>query len=1170
MPKTVRIKATPQADKNIHVKLEQDFDLLEILSLKISKSDIYTRMCAEYGVIVGRALANSGFGIPNAKISVFVPLTKEDEKDPVISQLYPYKQVNDKNEEGYRYNLLPKTSEGCNHKATGSFFTAEEAINNPIVVEVFEKYYKYTTKTNNSGDFMLWGIPLGVQTVHASIDVSDIGCYSMRPYQFIKEGVSPAKFESSLEFKSSNNLDTLPQIIIQNKVVDVVPFWGDDELCNVGITRTDFDLRDSGVEIIPSATFMGSIITDEDSNYVHIRGDASRNQGNLCSLTTGTGTIEAVRHTILKEEDGCTPKLEYFNLEKGGKVIDGDGSWVIQVPMNLEFVVTNEYGEQVISNNPKVGIPTEGKYRFRISFDANSGENRKGSYLVPNIREYELESNPISDYTNPITGEVYSSPSYTFSDKLINYPLDNNGSWENSPAYKCEDYFYHFEPNKVYTIANFIDNYRKRYDGEDPRNSRWNFIGIKSINPPPESTCADITKEFPSNDVFRGGTMFFTAQQLLRTYQIVTVLLTALTTMASVILMFFDIGRFWQQLAILTTGGLSGILAAIVFNVSAIGQAIAAGVATTLYLSLMFILLKSFYFVRRLYNFPSCEPCSCGAAWYLRVMGSQFATDEDEIQETHGEDNKSVGTCSENPYMTGYANNNKYWQGKGNEFPRGCYVITWTNAIYGTLVVVTVVIVVLAIIPMFGPGLVGNAVAIAAGIQAVVMIVDIGRMLVGMNQWRMLADIYMGLCQGVFNMKFSNNWVNGVLYHFRFMRKTRKVDSSGSALLNPVDLYPDRVIWRQQENDTTYYYYRSCPFTLTGGFSAQNVNVDPSDDWPLNSVDPEKGEEHCGINFPTTIVDLGPLDPCITELCSETGIANPDECFFVDKLKPSSYQPTQELLGRIIQQKVGIQDWYQFRYSGINKWFGPIYVDLNISSFLTQQWNGNVTFNERIGSAGAAEGTGRLIDGDIAQLIATNSMLSISTYTTDNQDPYYGLSLGGSNQQWYDQFGPQQGGIVNEETTQFHLLVRDNTLLQCLTGDRDGLSHTQVVPSYIWNKQNQAYGTLHADYIFDSTCTGTEIHTMGYQQGYGTYLPHPDYPEGTNSGDWSSPPFYALGPPATLPPLGIFNTTAQVGYFTASSWSRLGSNLFFYFGLRQGASSYDKFINEYLPPGENE
>jgi hypothetical protein len=32
------------------------------------------------------------------------------------------------------------------------------------------------------------------------------------------------------------------------------------KLCNIGITRVDFDLRDLGIEIKPQAVFMGSIV----------------------------------------------------------------------------------------------------------------------------------------------------------------------------------------------------------------------------------------------------------------------------------------------------------------------------------------------------------------------------------------------------------------------------------------------------------------------------------------------------------------------------------------------------------------------------------------------------------------------------------------------------------------------------------------------------------------------------------------------------------------------------------------------------------------------------------------------------------------------------------------------------------------------------------------------
>lgn len=111
MTKSYRIRTQPGTDKNIRVNINQDFDFLEILSLKLRQEDVYTRFCADYGVVTGRVVVNGGYGVPNANVSIFVPLDSVDETDPVISTLYPYKNVDQKNEDGYRYNLLPYRKE---------------------------------------------------------------------------------------------------------------------------------------------------------------------------------------------------------------------------------------------------------------------------------------------------------------------------------------------------------------------------------------------------------------------------------------------------------------------------------------------------------------------------------------------------------------------------------------------------------------------------------------------------------------------------------------------------------------------------------------------------------------------------------------------------------------------------------------------------------------------------------------------------------------------------------------------------------------------------------------------------------------------------------------------------------------------------------------------------
>ena len=89
---------------------------------------------------------------------------------------------------------------------------------------------------------MIWGVPLGTQVVHVDLDLSDMGCQSLVPYDLIYEGISEEKFENKYTYMASDNLDALPQIISFDKTVDVYPFWGNEDLCEIGITRTDFDL----------------------------------------------------------------------------------------------------------------------------------------------------------------------------------------------------------------------------------------------------------------------------------------------------------------------------------------------------------------------------------------------------------------------------------------------------------------------------------------------------------------------------------------------------------------------------------------------------------------------------------------------------------------------------------------------------------------------------------------------------------------------------------------------------------------------------------------------------------------------------------------------------------------------------------------------------------------
>lgn len=425
--KSYRIRTTVGDKPNvINVQLNQTFDMFEILSLKFTQQSAYKLYESSYGIVVGRVLANGGFGIPNAKVSIFIP--KADDMSIEDSILYPYSNVTDSSADGIRYNLLPDSLDDSCYQNVGTFPNKRLLLDNNDLIEIFDEYWKYTTTTNQSGDYMLFGIPSGNQTLHVDIDLSDIGLLSQRPRDMIYKGYDANMFESPNKFKQSTNLDSLAQIYSQNSGLYVYPFWGDTSNGSdtIAVTRCDVQIQ---YTFEPTCVFIGSIITDTGSNAIGKNCTATQNVGKMSDLITGEGSIEMIRKTI----DG---RVEEFPI-KGNRVIDGDGVWCYQIPMNLDYVTTDEYGNMVPTDNPEKGIPTRTRVRFRISLDEAPSDNtarKRCRYLVPN--------NPRMTDDYPI-----------FSDtKFVNYEFGTNTREED-----YRDMFW----NQVYTVKSYIPRLQK-------------------------------------------------------------------------------------------------------------------------------------------------------------------------------------------------------------------------------------------------------------------------------------------------------------------------------------------------------------------------------------------------------------------------------------------------------------------------------------------------------------------------------------------------------------------------------------------------------------------------------------------------------------------------------------------------------------------------------------
>jgi hypothetical protein len=447
MERSYRIKANVGKDQVLNINLKQDVDLYELLSLTLKQENFYKLHSADYGVIVGRVLANDAFGVPNVKVSVFIPLSNADKTRMDIRSIYPYNSTTDRDSAGVRFNTLPNYKKFDCHQEVGSFPKKRLVLDNDSVLEIYDKYYRYTTVTNKSGDYMIFGVPTGEQTIHIDVDLSDIGLLSQTPRDMIYKGYSPDLFESPTMFKKSTNLDSLPQIQSQTTSVTVYPLWGDKSSNEIAISRKDISLQ---YKFEPTCIFIGSVVTDNSSNSIGHNCIPDEGVGEAKQLSPNKGSIEMIRKTV-------DDSIEEYTV-KGNQLIDGDGVWCYQIPMNLDYIGMDEYGNiSPISNSDK-GIPTRARVRFRISLDETDGDSltkHTAKYLVPN---------------NP---ELY----HGFESVRIHKDKIDNDSFYEFGSLTPNECFRDLYWDKVYSVKNYIP----RLQVSNHENTT-NYLAIKGVN----------------------------------------------------------------------------------------------------------------------------------------------------------------------------------------------------------------------------------------------------------------------------------------------------------------------------------------------------------------------------------------------------------------------------------------------------------------------------------------------------------------------------------------------------------------------------------------------------------------------------------------------------------------------------------------------------------------
>jgi hypothetical protein len=231
-------------DFYVDLKLERSYNSLDTLKIYNNLINSFPDQESPTGVVFGRLTAiqkiknengqNLRIPLQNVPLGVFNPsddypqiFSTDDNGDRLTLNL------KDSTIPSEYFNTISYEADYNNYLRSAESFSAVPA------------QYKYITKTNENGEFILYDIPVGQQVVVFEVDL-------------FKQGLT--KDEIALNFfpfptTEQPNIDTVPSFAYKQFPIDVVPAWG---LGQTGYTSLDIninlDLRKWTTYIIPPVT----------------------------------------------------------------------------------------------------------------------------------------------------------------------------------------------------------------------------------------------------------------------------------------------------------------------------------------------------------------------------------------------------------------------------------------------------------------------------------------------------------------------------------------------------------------------------------------------------------------------------------------------------------------------------------------------------------------------------------------------------------------------------------------------------------------------------------------------------------------------------------------------------------------------------------------------------
>jgi hypothetical protein len=272
-------------------------------------------------------------------------------------------------------------------------------------------------------------------------------------------------------------------------------------------------------------------------------------------------------------------------------------------------------------------------------------------------------------------------------------------------------------------------------------------------------------------------------------------------------------------------------------------------------------------------------------------------------------------------------------------------------------------------------------------------------------EWYRRKRVGLFFCGGVVNYSFIDNWLNGLLYFFKFDKRIRWDDEEEFDLNQRGSKYPRELIFYNITDKN--FYYRSTPYKY------------------VSSIGSFIGQTYFGyrqILHPTTFYDVGVRDEFLYEICTDPRID--PTCSVIRDITNSSYQDPANIVEYAINYRLDISD-----------------AKFDVGDFFSgQQYGSNI----------------KVFDGDIIQLMSINCEAGIEAFDLDS--PHYFNYNGELLDPEDSSYGTYFKSGTNYGPTPIDLKFDFNGefIRGCLNyrlGD-----YSQKVPFYLWDKGGTGFG----------------------------------------------------------------------------------------------------------------